>query len=205
MNSIMLRIRDLRVEKGGKPICAVQQMDVQQGERVSIVGGNGSGKTTLLRVMGGLENQFTGECRAEVPVERRVYVHQTPYLFRGTVLHNVVYALVARRVARQARIPSARRWLRDLGVEHLQHRQSSNLSGGERRRVALARAFATEADILLLDEPFAELDCAGIDTVCSAISALPRSTIVVSSPVALHADCSMRSITISDSRQVARE
>jgi ABC-type nitrate/sulfonate/bicarbonate transport system ATPase subunit len=181
----MLRIRDLRLGKAGKTICHVPELEVRRGERIAVVGPNGSGKTTLLRVVGGLERQFTGECRVDVPSRERVYVHQSPHLFRGSVLSNAKYGLAARHLPRRKQVSTAREWLRTLGVEHLVHRQCASLSGGERRRVALARAFATEPEILLLDEPLADLDQEGIDIVCRAISASSIWTVLIASPVPL--------------------
>jgi energy-coupling factor transporter ATP-binding protein EcfA2 len=181
----MLRIRKLQVDKADKTICDVPELDVRRGERVAVTGANGSGKTTLLRVLSGLETEFTGQCTVDVPVRQRVYVHQSPYLFRGSVLFNATYGLAARSVPRSQRDSLARRWLGTLGIEHLVHRRCAHLSGGERRRLALARAFAIGAELLLLDEPLADLDQEGIDTVCRAISKASRSTILISSPVPL--------------------
>lgn len=181
----MLRIRDLRLDKAGKTICHVPELEVGRGERIAVVGPNGSGKTTLLRVIGGLERQFTGECRVDVPSRQRVYVHQAPHLFRGSVLCNAKYGLAARHLPRGKQTSVAREWLRTLGVEHLVQRKCARLSGGERRRVALARAFALQPQVLLLDEPFADLDQEGIDIVCRAISASSSCTVLIASPVPL--------------------
>jgi tungstate transport system ATP-binding protein len=181
----MLQIRDLKVEKTGKVICQVDELDVARGEHLAVIGGNGSGKSTLLRIIAGLEQKFSGTCDADVAVGSRVFVHQAPYLFRGTALFNAAYGLAARGIARQRRNAEAQRWLDELGVGHLSDRQCVSLSGGEQRRVALARAFATQADILLLDEPLADLDSEGIEFVYRALALSSRSTVLVSSPVPL--------------------
>lgn len=178
----MLEIRNLQVERGGSIICRVPRLTVGPAERVALVGSNGSGKTTLLRVLSGLEHAFEGDVAVSVTVRERVYLHQLPYLFRGTVLANVMLGAAARKLPRQQRMAEARDWLERLGVDHLADRQSIGLSGGERRRVALARTFITGARLLLLDEPFADLDQAGIDGVCRAMDALPEVTFLVSSP-----------------------
>lgn len=182
---LMLQIQNLHVEKNGMAICRVPKLDASPGERHAIIGPNGSGKTTLLRVLGGLERDFSGECNIEPTLRQRVYVHQIPYLFRGTVMFNVGYGLVARKVAKQERLSTVRHWLKTFGLGSLAGRRCDKLSGGERRRVALARAFAIRADLILLDEPLADLDQEGIEIVCKAINEATAATIVITSPVPL--------------------
>lgn len=180
---MMLQIRDLRVDKGGRTICCVPELTVGSGERVALVGPNGSGKTTLLRVLSGLERDIHGECRIVPPMRKRVYVHQSPYLFRGTVMWNVGYGLAARNIDKKSRTSTVWHWLNVFGIGGLAERHCEKLSGGERRRVALARAFAIRPDLLLLDEPLADLDEEGIEIVCRAIADESESTIVIVSPV----------------------
>lgn len=194
----MLRIRDLKVEKAGRTICHVGELDVTRGERLAVIGPNGSGKTTLLRVAGGLERDFAGECRVAAPPRDRVYVHQSPYLLRGSVMFNATYGLAARKVPRRERDAAARQWLGTLGVEHLMHRRSRRLSGGETRRVALARALAVRPDLLLLDEPLADLDEAGIAAVCRALDALTNTTILIASPVPLPEELSTHRFCLAE-------
>jgi ABC-type nitrate/sulfonate/bicarbonate transport system ATPase subunit len=178
-------------------ICHVPELDVAPGERIAIVGPNGSGKTTLLRVFAGLEQDTRGECHVASPLRHRVYVHQTPYLFQGSVACNAGYGLAARKVARNERISKVAYWLNAFGVDHLAERRCDRLSAGERRRVALARAFAVRAELLLLDEPLAELDEAGVEIVCRAIAAEAAATIVIASPVPLPAALPARSYHLS--------
>ena len=178
----MLEIRNLQVERGGNTICRVPRLTVGRAERVALVGSNGSGKTTLLRVLSGLERAFEGDVVVSVSMRERVYLHQLPYLFRGSVLANVMLGAAARKLPRREQLTEAHQWLERLGVSHLADRQSTRLSGGERRRVALARTFITGAPLLLLDEPFADLDQSGIDGVCRAMAALPEATVLISSP-----------------------
>ena len=178
----MLEIRNLQVDRGGNTICRVPRLTVGHAECVALVGANGSGKTTLLRVLSGLERAFQGDVAVSVTMRERVYLHQLPYLFRGSVLANVMLGAVARKLPRRQQLTEAHQWLERLGVSHLADRQSGRLSGGERRRVALARTFITGARLLLLDEPFADLDRSGIDGVCRAMAALPEATFLLSSP-----------------------
>lgn len=178
-------IRELEVRKQGGVICRVPRLEVSAGQRVAIVGENGSGKTTLLRVAAGLESEYQGQCHIAAPVIQRVHVHQAPLLFRGSVLFNVTYGLAASGVPRTDRNETGLRWLRTLGVEALAERSVKSLSGGECRRVALARALALEPELLLLDEPLADLDEQGIEVVCQAVRSLTASTVLITSPVPL--------------------
>lgn len=193
----MLRVRDLKVEKAGQTICSVARLDIGRGQQLALIGPNGSGKTTLLRVAAGLENEYSGECHVAARFRDRVYVHQSPYLFRGSVLFNTRYALAARNMPKAEQVEVARRWLDMLGIGHLQHRSCRHLSGGERRRVALARALAAQPDFLLLDEPLADLDEEGISIVCRVLSTQSQTTVLIASPVALPEAMQIPSVSLT--------
>lgn len=174
----MIDVSNLRVDREGKTICAVDRLAVEPGGRLTVLGANGSGKTTLLRVMAGLTDDFLGTCRVATNHRERTYVHQHPLLFRGSVLTNVRYG-------QRTGGPDALEWLRRVGLEHLAARSTRNLSGGEVRRVALARALAVQPRLLLLDEPLAELDSTSCDTVCQLLCDLAQTTIIIASPTPL--------------------
>jgi len=180
----MIDIRDLVVNKNGTCICAVPSLSVEPGEHVGVVGSNGSGKSTLLRVLGGLEHASSGRCDVRAARGDRVYVHQNPYLFRGTVLHNVLYGLPARRRQSETGRKLGLSWLEKLAIAELSARRVETLSGGERRRTALARALILEPQLLLLDEPLADLDEQGTMLVTTILSEL-QSTILIASPTEL--------------------
>ena len=171
----MIEIAELKVVRDQKIICAVADLKIQPGERLTVLGPNGSGKTTVLRVMAGLEDDYTGTCRVDLPHHQRTYVHQQPLMFRGTVLANIRYG-------KRAGGRDALEWLRMVGLEHLAARSTGNLSGGEIRRIALARALAVKPRLLLLDEPLAELDEQASETVCQLLDELTETTIVIASP-----------------------
>ena len=105
-----------------------------------------------------------------------------PYLFRGTVLDNAVYGLRARDVGRLRCRNVAMHWLEKLGIAELALRRIDHLSGGERRRIALVRALVLEPRLLLLDEPFAEMDADGAARVIATLEALSDTTIIATSP-----------------------
>ena len=181
----MIAIFGLRVAKNGRTICSVPDLAIDAGQRVAIRGHNGSGKSTLLRVLAGLEGDYQGKCTMNAAQIERVYVHQTPYLFRGTVMSNVVYGLRARGVHRAERERRTSRWLAMLGLSDLAGHSVTHLSGGERRRVALARALVLEPRLLLLDEPLADMDDEGEAAVGAALDALPEATVLIASPTAV--------------------
>jgi len=173
----MIRVRDLEVRFGDVRALSLPALDVGRGERLGIRGRNGSGKSTLLRVLAGLERPTAGEVEGRPRPGRAVLLHQRPWLFRGTARENVAYALRIRR----APPGEADSWLGRLGAGHLAERRAADLSGGERRRVAIARSLAADPDLLLLDEPFAALDDAGRADLLTALSSFD-GTLVVAAP-----------------------
>lgn len=88
-------------------------------------------------------------------------------------------------------------WLQRLGLAPLAHRSTHSLSGGEARRTALARACVLQPELLLLDEPLADLDAAGIDCVQESLNELPDSTILISSPTPLPQDLVENTINLN--------
>lgn len=139
---------------------SVPSLEIPAGGITAVVGPNGSGKTTLLRLLAFVERPTQGSVHlcGEPSLEPVGYVDQSPYLFRGTVASNVAYGLRAARVPRRERRRRAAQGLDDLGLAAIADRRASALSGGERRRVALARVLVLSPSVLLLDEPFAEVD-----------------------------------------------
>lgn len=115
----------------------------------ALLGPNGAGKSTYLRNFMGLEN-------GQAVNREMTMVFQEPLLFDLTVFENVALGL---RFRREKEIKEkVERWLENLGIFHLRSRRALTLSGGEAQKVALARAFVLEPKVLLLDEPFANLD-----------------------------------------------
>jgi len=196
----MIEITNLRVDRNGKRICTVDQLSIAAGQRVGLLGSNGSGKTTLLRVLAGLTSDYTGTCEVAAPLHERTYLHQQPYLFRGSVLANTSYG--QRNEAGQG--TQAREWLDRLGVGHLAERTTADLSGGERRRVALARSLAMQPQLLLLDEPLADLDPDASQLVYQTLTELANTTLLIASPIALPEGLANTTITLSRDALTAR-
>jgi len=153
----LLSARDLEVGYAGGFALRVPALELRPGEVLAVLGPNGSGKSTLLRALAGLLPPREGAL--EVRAARGVsLVFQRPVLLRGGVAWNAELPLWGRGVARRERRRRAAAALERLGLSALAGRDAATLSGGEARRLALARAFAVEPDVLLLDEPFDDLD-----------------------------------------------
>jgi NitT/TauT family transport system ATP-binding protein len=136
-------------------------LDVAPGEFVAILGPSGCGKSTLLRLIAGLDQPQGGSVQL-MPERGRydvAYVFQDAHLLPWrTVLDNVALPLELAHVDRSARLDSARQAIERVGLADASDRYPSQLSGGMRMRVSLARAMVTRPKLLLLDEPFAALD-----------------------------------------------
>jgi len=136
-------------------------LEVQRGEFVCVVGASGSGKSTLLNVLAGLDRPSAG--RAHVHGRVALIFQESALLPWLTALGNVELALELREVRRSDRRHIARELLRRVHLDGFENRRPHELSGGMRQRVALARALAQDADVLLMDEPFASLDAISRD------------------------------------------
>lgn len=149
-------------------VLEVEQLAIQKGEILALVGPSGAGKSTLLRLLNFLEQptqgkiqfhafKFSVDKEPPLDVRRRVtMVFQHPMLLNRSVEANVKYGLELRGIRdTQERVKQA---LAEVGLEHIPNQKANTLSGGEAQRVALARAIVMQPEVLLLDEPTANLD-----------------------------------------------
>ena len=166
---ILLEARDIEVKRGGTVILNVPSLSIQRGEILSLIGPNGAGKTTLLQTLCYLSKPFQGkiffrgkkvEANHSVLEYRRrlAMVFQEPLLFDTTVFENAASGLRIRGIAKEDIRRIVVEQLDRFGIGHLGHRSARKLSGGEAQRTSLARAFALQPEVLLLDEPFSSLD-----------------------------------------------
>ena len=151
---------------GRREILAGVDFRLRSGECLLLCGKNGAGKSTLLRILAGMERPdyawvtIDGVTRRWRQVKRRlladsIYLHQTPYLFEGSVRYNLNYPLRGARSMRDSQVLEGLEW---SGLSALADQPVHQLSGGERQRVALARAWLRRPRVMLLDEPTTNMD-----------------------------------------------
>jgi len=154
-------------------------LDIEGGKILALVGLNGSGKTTLLRIIAGLEEPTRGSILVDstkmASHELRkiaTLIFQRTAIFNTSVFENVAFGLRIRNLAKSEIEKRVSEALSAVGLAGFARRKAKRLSGGEQQRVALARAFAVNSDILLLDEPTANLDPANSMAVEGIINRL---------------------------------
>ncbi|MCK5200378.1 MAG: ATP-binding cassette domain-containing protein [Spirochaetales bacterium] len=138
----------------------VDHLSIEKGLTTVFLGSNGSGKTTILKILSGLIIPSRGRISKEaVDIKKdTIMVHQVPYLFLGTVKYNIDFGLKISKIPADKRNTIVEKVLKQAGLLHLIHRNTSQLSGGEKHRLAIARAVAVDPEVLILDEPFAHID-----------------------------------------------
>jgi NitT/TauT family transport system ATP-binding protein len=137
-------------------------LSVPSGQFLVIVGPSGCGKTTLLRIVAGLEHATAGEVLVQrtdktKPVNAMIFQEQSVFPWM-TVRDNIEYGLKMRGVGKGARAETAQFYIAKIGLSKFANSYPHQLSGGMKQRVSVARAFANDPEILLMDEPFAALD-----------------------------------------------
>jgi ABC-type sulfate/molybdate transport systems ATPase subunit len=166
----VLRAVGMTVSRGRDEVLHEIDLEVVAGEVVAVLGPNGAGKSTLLETLANLLSPSSGTLERNGQV---VAALQSPDMARRSARANVELALAWAGVRRSERRARAAAALASMRADHLADRPAAMLSGGERRRVHLARAVAIQPDLLLLDEPFAGLDHATrgglIDDASSAL------------------------------------
>lgn len=162
---------------------------VEQGEVVGLLGANGAGKTTTFYMMTGLEGAEKGQILVNgqdvthLPMYLRArlglgYLPQEPSIFRKlSAEQNILAVLETLKLSRVDRFARLEELLEEFGVSHVRKTRGDALSGGERRRVEIARCLATEPQYILLDEPFAGIDPLAIDDIREIILYLKKQGI----------------------------
>ena len=157
-----LRLEAAEARRDGHRLFGPVDLEIGGEGVTAVIGPNGSGKTSLLRLMHGLERAASGRVLWAAPEAlartRQAYVFQTPIVMRRRVVENIAYPLRAHGVARGEARRLAAEWAERVGLGEALDRPADVLSGGEKQKLALARALVRRPDILFLDEPTANLD-----------------------------------------------
>ena len=184
MKKIIYHLQNVRKDYSDRSVLQVEDLDIYQGEVFALVGPSGAGKSTLLRLLNFLESPTQGTIHFEktefsatrdmpVDIRRKVTtVFQNPMLLNRSVWANVHYGLKLRGLRdSSARIQAA---LDNVGMLEFAEKRARFLSGGEAQRVALARAIVLQPEVLLLDEPTANLDPYNIGVIEETVAELNR-------------------------------
>lgn len=183
MSAALLGAEGVTKMLGGRRVLDGVGLKLARGQGYVLSGDNGSGKSTLLRILAGLEKADAGVLRLQSEQAmlpgypdpwrlRVVYVHQHPYLFHTSVAGNIAYGLKARgepRARWTRQVENAMDW---AGVREVAAVPPQKLSGGEKQRVAMARAKVLAPELLLLDEPTANLDADGRRRIMDLLASL---------------------------------
>ena len=182
-------IDSLEIRRGNGFLLQIEQLEIHAGGLVALVGPNGSGKSTLLEALAFLlpaeagKVRLLGEGGEEVMSSDRLrsmvtLVQQDPYLIHGSVRANVELGLRIRRSSHKKRLQAVAVALKVVGLAGFEEYDVQSLSIGQKRRVALARALVLETGVVLLDEPFANLDsasCFALETVLTQLAGQGRT------------------------------
>jgi len=180
-----LSAHNLAKAYAGRPVVKDVSLSVSAGEIVGLLGPNGAGKTTCFYMIVGLVDADAGDIRLDeqslmtLPMHRRAragigYLPQEASVFRQLSVRDNLLAILETRseLSRAERHDTAEALLEEFNVGHLAESLGQALSGGERRRVEIARALATEPSVILLDEPFAGVDPISISDIKNIITHL---------------------------------
>jgi lipopolysaccharide export system ATP-binding protein len=172
---IILKVQNLVKRYSGRTVVDHVSFHVGQGEIVGLLGRNGAGKTTSFRMAMGMitpeEGQvvFEGHDVSRMPMYRRArlgmgYLSQEPSIFqRLSVEANLMAILETRPLSRTQQRETADRLMEQFDLTKLRHQQARTLSGGERRKLEIARALISEPSLILLDEPFSGVDPVAVE------------------------------------------
>jgi lipopolysaccharide export system ATP-binding protein len=179
-----LEISNLGKQYNGRPVVRDISLKVKRGEAVGLLGPNGAGKTTTFYMVTGLISpdygtiKLNGNDVTELPMYRRArlgvgYLPQESSIFRGlTVEENIMAVLEIAEPVREKRCTQLEELLAEFSITHLRNAPALALSGGERRRVEIARALASNPSFILLDEPLAGIDPIAVADIRDIVSHL---------------------------------
>ena len=187
----LLSVRELVKSYSGRRVVDRVSLDVEAGEVIGLLGRNGAGKTTTFRMTIGMITPEAGRVRFQdedvtgQPMYRHAlagmgYLSQEPSVFqRMTVEGNLLAILETQRLSRASRRKQADELMQRFGLTHKAHEEARTCSGGERRRLEIARALITKPRLVLLDEPFAAVDPHTVEELQAEVRRLASDGIAV--------------------------
>ena len=191
MHHPLLKVENLKKSYSGKAVVDGLSFDVKPGEVVGLLGPNGAGKTTAFYMAIGLIHPddgqvfFKGQDATSLPIHKRAqlgmgYLAQEPSVFRSlTVEQNILCVLETLPLSSDQKKERLKNLLHELHLDKLAKKKAGSLSGGERRRLEITRALVTEPSLLLLDEPFANIDPLAVADVKKMIRHLKNKGISI--------------------------
>ena len=162
MSLFPLTLRGATVRRKNRVLLGPLDLTLDAGGVTMVIGPNGAGKTTLLRVMHGVERLSGGQANWSQPADlaqaQQAYVFQSPIMLRRSVADNLRYPLKLAGVAKPDADRMVADWASRIGLTHRLNTPAPRLSGGEKQKLAVARALIRKPEVLFLDEPCASLD-----------------------------------------------
>lgn len=183
----VISLRDILVSLGENFSLSITSFELLPCRIYALTGSNGAGKSTLLRTMALLTIPQKGrvsftdaDCESLAQQRQKVtLVEQSPYLLAGTVYDNLVFGLKLRDIRGKEQQKRIKAVLELVGLDGFENRKANELSGGEVQRVALARALVLEPEVLLLDEPTANIDSKSLQGFEELLCKLPERGVTV--------------------------
>jgi tungstate transport system ATP-binding protein len=182
----ILSLKNVSVQHAASTVLEISSLEIYAGEVLAIIGPNGAGKSTLLRILGLLQKPDTGkvyfageEATSSNALRLRrqsASVFQQALLLNASIYENAALGLKIRGLRPDEIRKRLWPWLERFGLAHMSSRSVRNISGGEAQRTSLARAFALDPQVLLLDEPFAALDPAAREALLLELQTILRET-----------------------------
>ena len=191
INNVGLEVKNVTKSYDNKRVLNNVSVNLNRGESVAILGPNGAGKTTLFYIIMGLLDSEHGSILLDkddisnLPMYRRSklglgYLPQESSIFRGMNVEDNILAILERsKKSKNEKSKILEQLLTEFGIEHLRYAPSLSLSGGERRRLEIARSLAANPNFILLDEPLAGIDPIAIQDVKNLVQNLKNKNIGV--------------------------
>jgi len=188
---MLLHTEDLKKVYDGRAVVNGVNIEVNAGEIVGLLGPNGAGKTTTFYMIVGLVRPnggrvvFDGSDATQLPMYKRArlgmgYLPQEESIFRRlTVRENIIAVMETQNFSRQEREDQCQQLMEKFGIDHVADNLALTLSGGEKRRLTIARSLVTEPKLLMLDEPFSGVDPIAVSEIQDIIRMLRQAGLAI--------------------------